>query len=445
MGRSPGVRGRSRSGPPRRRRTCGPSGRRRAGRRRCAGRARRRSAGARCRSCRCPCGSRAAAARRPARRRPAAASCRPPRPPCRWPGSGRGRRSPPSARGGGDGPEALEVQSLGNAGAREAVGERVQQARRDRRPRSGARASRARADRARQRPSGRRGRRGARAACSGGGRARAREGRRRRSRASRDGATCTCATSGSPPGRCASARSIPMTGVTPLPAVTNSSGCSMRIREDELAGRRREPNQHALARMADEVLGHQSARNPLDGDRRCDRRAAAAPTSASSVRQCRTPSMSTPTRTYWPGRCVGPAAARSQPQRHAVARLGHHGLDAATRLARRPQRVQLPEKVVRKERCGEDCGGIKKDRCLEDGRYASRGSRTSATISGLESVPIQQLMAGRWTSCRPATQPAGHAVLRAATRQLRQRRSSLRRRVPIGAGRDRQRLTDGAS
>jgi hypothetical protein len=34
-----------------------------------------------------------------------------------------------------------------------------------------------------------------------------------------------------------------------------------------------------------------------------------------------------------------PAAARPQPQRHALARLGHHGLDAATRLARRPQRI----------------------------------------------------------------------------------------------------------
>ena len=128
MGRSPGVRGRSRSGPRRRRRTCGPSGRRRAGRRRCAGRARRRSAGARCRSCRCPCGSRAAAARPPARRPPAAASS--PSASTSLP-LARKRTRPPlaaEARGGGDGPEALEVQSLGHAGALEAVGQRVQQA-----------------------------------------------------------------------------------------------------------------------------------------------------------------------------------------------------------------------------------------------------------------------------------------------------------------------------
>ena len=38
------------------------------------------------------------------------------------------------------------------------------------------------------------------------------------------------------------------------------------VREDELPGRRREPDQHALAGMADEVLGHQPARDPLDGD-----------------------------------------------------------------------------------------------------------------------------------------------------------------------------------
>ena len=55
-----------------------------------------------------------------------------------------------------------------------------------------------------------------------------------------------------------------------------------------------------------------------------------------------------------------PAAARPQPQRHAVARLGHHGFDAAARLARRPERVQLPEIVVREERRGEDGGCIEK-------------------------------------------------------------------------------------
>ena len=32
------------------------------------------------------------------------------------------------------------------------------------------------------------------------------------------------------------------------------------LRENELPGRRREPNHHAPARMADEVLGHQPAR-----------------------------------------------------------------------------------------------------------------------------------------------------------------------------------------
>ena len=41
-----------------------------------------------------------------------------------------------------------------------------------------------------------------------------------------------------------------MIGVTPLPAVTNSSGMLDDVRKHELPGRRREPHQHALARMA---------------------------------------------------------------------------------------------------------------------------------------------------------------------------------------------------
>jgi len=56
----------------------------------------------------------------------------------------------------------------------------------------------------------------------------------------------------------------------------------------------------------------------------------------------------------------GPPAAGAQPQRHAFARLGHHGFHATTRLARRPERVQLPEKVIGKKRCGEDSGCVKK-------------------------------------------------------------------------------------
>ena len=55
-----------------------------------------------------------------------------------------------------------------------------------------------------------------------------------------------------------------------------------------------------------------------------------------------------------------PAAPRAQPQRDAVARLRLHRLDTAARLARRPERVELSEIVVRKQRCGENCGCVEK-------------------------------------------------------------------------------------
>ena len=168
---------------------------------------------------------------------------------------------------GENGPEALEVQLIGDAGALEALAQRVQQAGRAARPGLALTpVGHAPVELAR-RPTDRPDRRGARAACSGRAGARARGDHRRRSSSSDDGAMCTCATSGRPSGRWASARSIPMIGVTPLPAVTNSSACSDRFREHELPGRRREPDHHAPARMADEVVGHQPARDPLDGDR----------------------------------------------------------------------------------------------------------------------------------------------------------------------------------
>ena len=286
------------------------------------------------------------------------------RPPCRWRGSGRGRRRrrrPPRRRRAGSARGAVARRRRRARSGRSAR----PAGRPDRTPRSGARASRARAGRARQRPTGRPDRRGARAACSGdGSRASARRSPPKIV-SSRDGATCTCATSGRPPGRCASARSIPMTGVTPLPAVTNSSGCSTA------SGRTNSPVGGAsrtsmpAARMADEVLGHQPARNALDGDG--DAAVAAPRHRRERVGAPVADTVDVDADAHVLARHVRrPAAARPQPQRHAVARLGHHGFDAATRLARRPERVQLPEVVVRKERCGEDGGCIEKTDALED-------------------------------------------------------------------------------
>ncbi len=112
-------------------------------------------------------------------------------------GSGHGRRSPPRSAAATNGPEALEVQVLGDAGALEALGQRVQQARPARTPRSGARASRARGGRVAatsQRPIPIVVVLVQRVAVDG---RRARAARRRRSRRPRDGAMCTCAASGS--------------------------------------------------------------------------------------------------------------------------------------------------------------------------------------------------------------------------------------------------------
>ena len=174
-----------------------------------------------------------------------------------------------------------------------------------------------------------------------------------------------------PPARCASARSIPMIGVMPLPAVTNSSACSSASGRTNSPGRRARAGRPCPARVADEVVGHQPpgirltviAMRPSRRPRHRRERVGAPVPHAVDVdadadvlaRQVRRP-----------------AATGPQPQRHAVARLGHHGFDPATRLARRPQRVELPEVVVRKKRCGEDCSCIEKADGLEDVHKSAR-------------------------------------------------------------------------
>jgi hypothetical protein len=109
--------------------------------------------------------------------------------------------------------------------------------------------------------------------------------------------------------------------------------------------------------MADEVLGHQPARDALDGDGDA---AVAAPRHRGE--RVGTPMPNTvdvdADAHVLPGHVLRPAAARSQPQRHGVTRFGHDGFDAATRLLRGPQRVELPEVVVREERRGQDGGCV---------------------------------------------------------------------------------------
>ena len=78
---------------------------------------------------------------------------------------------------------------------------------------------------------------------AGGGERRAARRRRRRRRAS--GAECTTTTSSS---SCRALRSMPMTGVMPLPAVTNSTFAGRGGRQGEVAGRLVQVHEHARRR-----------------------------------------------------------------------------------------------------------------------------------------------------------------------------------------------------
>ena len=59
----------------------------------------------------------------------------------------------------------------------------------------------------------------------------------------------------------------------------------------------------------------------------------------------------------------------------------YHGFDAATRLARRPERIQLPKVVVREERRGDDGGCIEKTYALEDAHNAESHSSSTQEVS----------------------------------------------------------------
>ena len=269
------------------------------------------------------------------------------RPPCRWPGSGRGRRSPPRPACGDDGPEALEVQSLGDAGALEALGQRVQQAGRTARPglaltpvghapvelgdvpatvpivvvlvqRVAVVPAPERAEIAAE------------------------------DRVLRRWGDVHVRDVGKPPRALGERSQHPHDRRHAAAGRHEQQRLLHRLREHELPGRRREPDHHAPARVADEVLGHQPARDALDGDR--DTTVAPARHRRERIGAPVPHAVDVDADAHVLARHVrGPPAAGPQPQRHAVARLGHHGFHAATRLARRPERVQLPEEVIREE------------------------------------------------------------------------------------------------
>ena len=73
-------------------------------------------------------------------------------------------------------------------------------------------------------------------------------------------------------------------------------------------------------------------------------------------------------------------ASRGSVGSHSVTLSRVSAVTASTRLAGRPERVQLAEEVVREKRCGVNGGCIENTDDLEDDHYADRLHRASATI-----------------------------------------------------------------
>ena len=90
----------------------------------------------------------------------------------------------------------------------------------------------------------------------------------------------------------------------------------------------------------------------------------------------------------------------------------YHGFDAATRLARRPERIQLPKVVVREERRGDDGGCIEKTYAVEDAHNAGRILRPRKKFR-LVSVASATPEHRRLAQCRIRAypyRPAGPAI-----------------------------------
>jgi hypothetical protein len=91
------------------------------------------------------------------------------------------------------------------------------------------------------------------------------------------------------------------------------------------------------------------------------------------VRHCRTPSTSTPMRTYWPGRGA-PAAAGADDDGHGVARLRADLDDAAAQVVARAQRVDEVDVVGRDER-GDGHAGQGRDTLAQSPEDGADGGR----------------------------------------------------------------------
>ena len=142
------------------------------------------------------------------------------------------------------------------------------------------------------------------------------------------GAECTTTTSGR-----SALRSIPITGVMPLPAVTNRTFAGAGV------GSTKSPVGWSSCTTVPGVVrrtrwllttpsGIALTVTVMQPSVRCSGEV------SEYARHCRTPSTSTPSRTYWPGTWVAPAAARPDDQRDGVAGLGVDGDDAAAQVAR---------------------------------------------------------------------------------------------------------------
>jgi hypothetical protein len=139
-----------------------------------------------------------------------------------------------------------------------------------------------------------------------------------------------------------------ITGVMPLPAVTNSSR-GQRVRQHVLAARRSQPHDRSARHAPHQVRRDETAWNHLHGDRdppvstlRDRGQRVGAPVAHAVDRDADADVLARPMR--------DPVQPGPDPHRRAVGGLGQHRLHPPTRRPRRPQRIHVTQIVVGQQR-----------------------------------------------------------------------------------------------